>query len=156
MRPGTSFLACYVRIGRFFDVYVVLSPRISPSVITVSLRCYACLWFILAVRASSACAHRSPRRQCPISCVVHSFGFFLSFVHFPASQHPDAVRSPVKQSSGLCPHSTAKTPRIPSRSPFFNIATNSLALDTLCGSPPMHQQIRVTSLPMLFPNAAFH
>jgi len=97
------------------------------------------VWFVLAARPPSACAQRGA--SVPLSCVVRSFS---SFLHPPASQHPDAVHSPVKQSYGLCTHPTANTPRIPSRPAFFNIATKSLALDT-CGSPPTHQQIQVTS-----------
>jgi len=78
------------------------------------------IWVVLVVRPPSACAHRGVSVRYPASFV---FSFLLP--SSPASQHPDAVRSPVKPSSGLCTHSTAETPRIPSRSPFFNSLSHS-------------------------------
>jgi len=66
-------------------MFVVLSPRVSPSVIILSLRCYAGLG---RPSGTPTLGLRSPRRQCPLPCVVRSFGFFFSPSFIPLNLSP--------------------------------------------------------------------
>ena len=98
------------------------------------------IWVVLTARPPLACAHCGVSVPYPASFV--RLVFLSSFLHTRASQHPDAVRSPVKR-SGLCTRPTARTPCKPSDLHFLTLRP-SLVLDK-CGSPPTRQQIQVSS-----------